>query len=139
MNAVDTNVFVYMFDDDAAAKQAKARQLIGQLVQPPLMTILPWQVAGELLSCLRKWEAAGRITVTDVQTHFQDVLSMFPLRMPTAKVFEVSFELRARFSLSHWDSMLLAACKDAAATTLFSEDMDSRTDYDGLKIVNPFA
>jgi predicted nucleic acid-binding protein len=35
--------------------------------------------------------------------------------------------------------MLLAACKDAGVTTLYSEDMDSRTNYDGLTIVNPFA
>jgi predicted nucleic acid-binding protein len=64
---------------------------------------------------------------------------MFSLRIPTAKVFESSFQLHARFSLSHWDSMLLAACKEAGVVTLFSEDLDPGTDYDGLTIVNPFA
>jgi predicted nucleic acid-binding protein len=64
---------------------------------------------------------------------------MFPLAIPNAKVFSIYFDLRARFSLSHWDSMLLAACKEAGVTTLFSEDMDAGTDYDGLTIVNPFA
>ena len=54
-------------------------------------------------------------------------------------MFQISFDLRSRFSLSHWDSMLLAACKEAGVTTLFSEDMDSGTDYDGLTIVNPFV
>jgi predicted nucleic acid-binding protein len=33
--------------------------------------------------------------------------------------------------------MLLAACKEAGVTTLYSEDMNDTTDYDGLKIVNP--
>jgi predicted nucleic acid-binding protein len=139
MNAVDSNVFVYALDDDEPAKQIKARDLIDQLVQPPLDTALLWQVAGETLSCLRKWESARRITAADVKAHLQDMLSMFPLRMPTAKALEVSFDLRARFSLSHWDSMLLAACKEAGVTTLYSEDMDPGTDYDGLTIVNPFA
>lgn len=59
--------------------------------------------------------------------------------MPTAQVISTYFDLRARFSLSHWDSMLLAACKEAGVTTLFSEDMDPRTDYGGLTIVNPFV
>lgn len=54
-------------------------------------------------------------------------------------MFEISFHLHVRFSLSHWDSLLLAACKEAGVTTLFSEDMDSGTDYDGLTVVNPFA
>jgi predicted nucleic acid-binding protein len=74
-----------------------------------------------------------------VEAHFRDALALFPLKIPTAKVFEIGFAWHARFSLSHWDSMLLAACKEAGVTTLFSEDMDSGTDYDGLTIVNPFV
>ena len=139
MNAVDTNVFVYALDDSEPAKQAKARELLDRLVQPPIDTVLPWQVAGELLNCLRKWESADRITAADVEANFRDVLSMFPLRLPDARTFEVSFDLRARFSLSHWDSMLLAACKEAGITTLFSEDLGAGTNYDGVTVVNPFA
>jgi predicted nucleic acid-binding protein len=139
MNAVDTNVLVYGLDDSEPAKQAKAQGLIARLIQPPVETVLPWQVAGELLSCLRQWESAGRITAADVQAHFRDAFSLFPVLIPTAKVFEIAFALHARFSLSHWDSMLLAACKEAGVTTLFSEDLDPGTDYDGLTIVNPFA
>jgi predicted nucleic acid-binding protein len=139
MNAVDTNVFVYALDDSEPTKQAKARALIDRLVQPPVATLLPWQVAGELLSCLHKWESAGRITAADAEAHVRDVLAMFPLQLPTAKVFDLSFELRARFSLWHWDSMLLAACKEAGVTSLFSEDLDPGTDYDGLAVVNPFS
>jgi predicted nucleic acid-binding protein len=100
---------------------------------------MPWQVAGELLSNLRKRESAGRITAEEVGAHFGNFLSMFPLAIPNPKVFSIYFDLHARFSLSHWDSMLLAACKEAGVTTLFSEDMDAGTDYDGLTIVNPFA
>jgi predicted nucleic acid-binding protein len=139
MNAIDTNVLVYALDDTEPAKQAKAQELIDRLVQPPVETVLPWQVAGELLSCLRKWESAGRITAADVEAHFRDVLAMFPLRIPTVSVFDIAFDLHTRFSLSHWDSTLLAACKEAGVTTLFSEDLDPGTNYDGLAVVNPFA
>lgn len=139
MNAVDTNVFVYALDDSEPVKQAKAQQLLGRLVQQPAETLLLWQVAGELLNCLRKWESAGRITAADVEAHFRDVLAMFPLRIPSAALFDLSFQLRSRFSLSHWDSMILAACKEAGVTTLYTEDLDAGTDYDGLAIVNPFV
>jgi predicted nucleic acid-binding protein len=73
-----------------------------------------WQVAAELLSCLRKWESLDRITAADVEAHFRDVQAMFPLHVPTAKVFDDSFHLSTKYSLSHWDSMILAACKEAA-------------------------
>ena len=139
MNAVDTNVFAYVFDAGEPVKQAKAQELIDRLVLPPIDTVLLWQVAGELLSCLRRWEAEGRITAADVDAHFRDVRAMFPLRLPTAQVLEMTFDLRARWSLSHWDSMLLAACKDAGVLTLYSEDLASGTDYDGVLVVNPFA
>ena len=62
MNAVDTNVFVYALDDDEPIKQAKAWQLLQSLAQAGGSTVLLWQVAGELLSNLRKRESAGRIT-----------------------------------------------------------------------------
>ena len=67
------------------------------------------------------------------------MLAMFPLSFTGPQVFAPYFRLHSRFSLSHWDAMLLAACKEAGVTTLFSEDMDPGTDYDGLTIVNPFA
>jgi hypothetical protein len=61
MNAVDTNTFVYALDYAETAKQAKAPKLIGGLIQPPVQTFMLWQVAGELLSCLRKWDSADRL------------------------------------------------------------------------------
>lgn len=139
MNAVDTNVVVYVFDDNEPVKQPKARALIDRLVKSPTNTLLLWQVAGELLSCLRKWESTGRIASADVKANFQDVLSMFRLRLPRDQVLELSFDLSAKFSLSHWDSMLLAACKEAGVTLLYSEDLDPGTDYDGVSVVNPFV
>ena len=54
-------------------------------------------------------------------------------------VLHGSFDLRLRFSLSHWDSLLLAACRENGVTTLFSEDFDVGTNYDGVRVVNPFS
>ena len=139
MNAVDTNVFVYALDADEAAKQAKALELFERLTLHRAETVLLWQVAGEFLNQLRSWESRGRLTAPDVEAAFQHAQAMFELRMPSEAMFQISFDLRYRYSLSHWDSMLLAACKQAGVTTLFSEDMDPGTDYGGLTIVNPFV
>jgi predicted nucleic acid-binding protein len=105
----------------------------------PADTVTVWQVAGEFLSQLRKWQSQGRLTQAQTEAAFHRFRGMFALRTPTEAVFQISFDLRSRFSLSHWDSMLLAACKEAGVTTLYSEDMDAGTDYDGLTTVNPFA
>ena len=139
MNAVDTNVYVYALDADEAAKQAKAIELFDRLALQPDETVLLWQVAGEFLNQLRRWQSQGKLAPEAVETAFRRVRGVFPLMTPTERSFQISFDLRARFCLSHWDSMLLAACKEAGATTLYSEDMDAGTDYDGLRIVNPFT
>lgn len=139
MNAVDTNVYVYTIDADEPVKQAKAIELLDRLAQNRAETVFIWQVAGEFLNQLRKFEANGKLTPTEVEATFKRFRAMFSLRAPNEAVFQISFDLRSRFSLSHWDSMLLAACKETGVHILYSEDMDSGTDYDGVRIENPFA
>ena len=139
MNAVDTNVLVYAFDADEPVKQAKSQRLLDQLVSRRGETLLLWQVAGEFLCCLRKWQSAGKMSSQDVEANFGDVTASLPLRLPAASMFAVSFQLSSRYSLSHWDSLLLAGCKEAGVDVLYSEDLDHGTDYDGVRVVNPFV
>lgn len=139
MNAIDTNVLAYTFDPADPIKQAKARQLVFDLVSKPSESVLLWQVAVELLAFLRKAEGQGRMTGEEVKARFQETLQMFAFRIPTAQILERTFTLHERYSLSHWDSLLIAACQEAGVTHLYSEDMQHGADYDGVKIINPFA
>ncbi|MCY2989969.1 MAG: PIN domain-containing protein [Planctomycetota bacterium] len=141
MNAVDTNVVVYSLDQHEPAKRAKAGDLFNRLGQTGDRPVLLWQVAGELLSCLRKWEDRGRIARTDTPFYLQRIRAMFPLIMPSPLILEKALELSARYSLSHWDSMLLvlAACHDAGVDTLYSEDLDPGMTYETVTVVNPFV
>jgi predicted nucleic acid-binding protein len=138
MNAVDTNVFVYAIDTRDLSKHAKANALLQSLARSTA-TILPWQVAGEFLNCLLRWSAAGFVSTSDVRLHLRDVLAMFPLALPTQRVLDLALDLHTRHSLSHWDSMLLAACIVAGVDTLYSEDLTDGTTYDTVKVVNPFV
>ena len=139
MNAIDTNIYVYTMDADEPVKQSKAMALLGQLALSPSETVILWQVAGEFLCQLRRFEAKGLLTAASVEAGFLRFRATFALRLPTDGIFQASFKLRSRFSLSHWDSMLLAACQEAGVTTLYSEDMADGMNYDGVAIVNPFA
>lgn len=98
MNAADTNVFIYLFDVDEPAKQVQARACIDALIRSPGETALLWQVACEFLGCVRRWEQIGKVTASDADRHFQDVLAMFPLVLPTARVFDVSKRLTMAYS-----------------------------------------
>ena len=68
MNAVDTNVLLYAVDEDEPAKRKRAREFLRQLgrTDEPL---LMWQVLGEFLAGLRRWEQhAATIRVARVVT-----------------------------------------------------------------------
>ncbi|MEK6258269.1 MAG: PIN domain-containing protein [Planctomycetota bacterium] len=138
MNAVDTNVLVYSVDHDEPVKQAKAIALLDQLTQPSVKTVLPWQVAGEYVSCLRRWQSTGRVTPVEVEQYLNRALALFPLALPTRSVLSLALDLHSRYSLSHWDSMLLAACVEAGVKTLYSEDLGADTVYDMVTVINPF-
>jgi len=138
MNAVDTNVLVYFVDEDEPVKRARAVQLLHRLEAEDVETVLLWQVAAEFLSCLRRWEGEDRISRRQVLGHVERVESMFRCVLPAQSILRKSLDLSSRYSLSHWDSMLLAACIGAGVRTLYSEDLASGTQYESVTVINPF-
>jgi predicted nucleic acid-binding protein len=139
MNAVDTNVLLYSVDRHDPAKQRVAQQLLLQLGSATEPTLLLWQVLGELTQQLRRWRDQGRLTPSEFTQHVQAVRHLCPLALPTAGAFDAAMSLAERFSLSHWDSMILGACQSVGATRLYTEDMGAPRTIDGIELVNPFA
>jgi predicted nucleic acid-binding protein len=133
----DTNILVYSLDRHEPAKQVKAQQLLQRLRVAPEPTFLLWQVVGELVQQLRRWRDKGKLTQAQLDQHVQVYRHLFPLVLPTPAVLDRALDLAGRFSLYHWDSMLLGACLDASVTTLYTEDMGAPTTFDGLQLVNP--
>ncbi len=137
MNAVDTNVLVYCFDEWDPAKQSKSQSLLKRLSDEG-DTLLLWQAAGELLNQLTRWHHHKRLPREDIAQLFAEARAFFPLVLPAPAVLDNALDLASRYSLSHWDSMLLGACIDAGVTTLYSEDMGAPRKIDTLELVNPF-
>lgn len=59
-------------------------------------------------------------------------------RLPSWEVLDRGEQLLSHYSLSFWDSLIIAACLDAGVTRLYSEDFGAYPYVDGLEIVNPF-
>lgn len=138
MIAVDTNVLVYRIDRSELVKQAKARALLRRLAVGVEPTVTPWQVLCELVRQLRYWQDTKQLTRDAVLRYVAGFRKLFPVVMPTVAVPDRALALSARYSLSHWDSMLLGACLESNVTTLYTEDMGSPCVYDGLQLFNPF-
>ena len=139
MNAVDTNVLIYRLDNRDPVKQSLACELIRQLTVDTEPTVLPWQVLGEFANQMRRWTDQERLTRDAALRYLASIRRLFPTQMPTSQVLDRALDLTDRYSLSHWDSMLLGACIEANVDTLFTEDMGAPINYGSVRLVNPFA
>ena len=54
-------------------------------------------------------------------------------------IFHSAMSISQRFQLSYWDGAILAAARALGCEVVYSEDMSSEQDYDGLRVINPFA
>ena len=138
MNAADTNVWLYAVDHREPIKRQRAYDLLEELARAG-ETVLPWQVASEFVNGLRRWESKQVLTPEKVNDFVGWMIEMFPIVTPQHMTVLTALDLSRRYCLSHWDSMLLAACIEAGVTTLYSEDLSNGMRYDSVLVVNPFA
>lgn len=135
MNAIDTNIWIYTYDESDPVKQREANDLVDSLF--PL--VLPWQVGCEFISASRRlapqgftredaWNALGRI---------RKVCGI--VAMPSAHVWDECGALHRGASIHFWDAILVACCRHAGVTRLYSEDLPGGLDLPGFEIINPFS
>lgn len=139
MIGVDTNIALYAFDDRDPAKRKLARSLLRNLSSGSEPSVLIWQVLGEFVSQLRRWQSLKWIDESRLRRNVAWLRRLFPVVIPNPAVIDRALDLVSAHTLSHWDSMLVAACLEAGVDTLYTEDMGAPRTIESLKLVNPFA
>jgi predicted nucleic acid-binding protein len=80
---------------------------------------------------------------TDAITHDQaaDLIESwcrFPVHGITPDVMRAALATRERFGISYRDAAILEAGRALGCAVVLSEDLDSATDYDDIRVENPF-
>ena len=134
MITIDTNIFVYLADDDEPTKQAQARELIGALAADKVAVGL--QVVGELQNVLRRklgqppWVAAQAA---------RNLMVRYANFTATPTAVELALTQLATGRLGYWDALLLTSAKEAGCIQILSEDLQDGAEVLGLRIINPFG
>ncbi len=139
MNAVDTNILLYAVDQRDLAKRRAARQFLISLSRASSPSVFLWQVACELLAQLRRWQSVRLLVPREPELYLRFARRLFPLETPKEPVLDWALHLHSRYSLSHWDSMLVAACIEAGVDTLYTEDMGAPRQIETVRLINPFT
>ncbi len=87
---------------------------------------------------------ATRASRLDAITHEQaaglvEAWRRFPVQELTVDVMVAAFETRRRFGISYWDAAIIEASRALGCAVVLSEDLDPGTDYDGVRVQNPFV
>ena len=135
MRFVDTNVLLYALriSPGDERKREIARDL---LKRGDLM--LSIQVLQEFYAQATRLSAPGALTHEQAASAIES-LTRFPIQDMTLDVVRSALAIRGRFGLSYWDSAILAAARATGCEIVYSEDMSHEQDYDGVRVVNPFA
>lgn len=133
---IDTNVFVYAFDESEPAKQRRARDVLVDLEDAVVST----QVLQELYVALTR----GRGGVKPKLDHASAERAVATVADLTVVVVDVPMIAKAmrrvgRDKLSLWDALIVEAALSAGCHRLLSEDFQSAQRFDDLVVVNALA
>lgn len=131
---VDTNVLIYAASKspDDAAKSRRAREI---LRQPDLA--FSSQVLQEFYSAAVTKHRLGMSHSDAVAV--LEALTEFPVCSITRTIVLDAIEARVRFQISYWDAAILMAARTLGCAVVYSEDLNAGQDYDGVRVINPFA
>lgn len=134
LHFVDTNLFVYAYDESAGRKRAVARDLIAGLWESR-SGCASVQVLQELFVNLTR-KVPRPLAAREVASLVRDI-SAWKIHSPGPGDVLSAIELHERVGVSFWDAMILNSARTLGCGVLYSEDLNAGQDYDGVRIVNP--
>jgi predicted nucleic acid-binding protein len=133
---LDSNVLVYLFDGEHAAKQDIARRLVQDAVARE-SCVISFQVVQEVLNVItRKLESIAR--AEDAAAFMHRTLRPLWRVQPSTALCERAIALRESTGFGYYDSLIVAAALEAGCKRLLSEDLRHGQRIGGLRIENPF-
>ena len=134
---LDTNIFIYSFDESAPAKAQKARKLIGEAIAMR-KGVISYQVVQEFFNfALRR--ITPPMTTPDAEQYLNAVLRPLLAIHSSPSLFTEALHVQGRYQLAWYDSLIVAATTEAGCGILYSEDLQDGQRFGAVQVKNPFA
>ena len=131
----DTNILVYLFDADDAAKQDMARTRF-EAEAAGGRALLSTQVLQEFyVSVTRKLSVP--LEPETAEAIVRDLSLLPTVSIDTDRIL-AAIHWSRKLRLSFWDALIIEAALAGGAEQLLTEDMQHGQTIDGLRIENPF-
>lgn len=134
---LDTNLFVYTFDDTAPAKAKKAAQIIRRAADTG-EGIISYQVVQEFFNvALRRF--AQPMSATEAEQYLITVLRPLLAVHSSPALYFAALRIAERYRISWYDSLIVGAALEGQCEKLYSEDFQHGQKIEGVRVENPFA
>lgn len=134
---LDTDIFVYTFDDSSPVKRAKARELV-ELALTTRLGVVSFQVVQEFLNVASK-KFTVPLAYADRRAYLDQVLAPLWHVSPSLELYRQALEVQERSGYGFYDSLIVAAALASGCLVLYSQDLQDGWRLDSLTVVDPFA
>jgi predicted nucleic acid-binding protein len=133
---LDTNIFVYSFDDRSPKKAARAAELIRQGIDTR-RGIVSYQVVQEFFNVALRRMAAP-MTSADAEQYLSTTFRPLLAVHSSQSLYGEALQVRTRFKLAWYDALIVASALEAECDVLYSEDFQHGQKIRKLTVENPF-
>jgi predicted nucleic acid-binding protein len=130
---IDTNIWLYAFIESGQSEKSHLAREVIYKCQP----MLSLQVINEVCINLIRKANFTEDQIRQLITSFYEKYQVIDLDQ---EILLAASDLRQRYSLSFWDSLIIGCALQAGVEIIYSEDLQHQQLINGsLRIINPFA
>jgi len=134
---IDTNLLIYLFDQNDPAKQTRAQEVLEYLETSGLGRLSVQNLAEFISASTRRLVPPLSAEKAQAQaTRFAQTWHIFDLTTPI--VLEAARGLR-QYGLSYYDAQIWATARLNQVSLILSEDFQDGLVLEGVKFINPFS
>jgi predicted nucleic acid-binding protein len=133
---LDTNIFVYSFDQSAPAKARRAAQLIRDALTTQ-KGIISYQVVQEFFNVALK-RFLQPMQAADAGQYLSTVFRPLLAVHSSQALYGEALHLHVLRGVSWYDALIVSAAIQARCEILFSEDLPHGQRFGSLQVRNPF-
>ena len=133
---LDSNIFIYAFDETDDRKRTIAKDLVLQSLRAA-SGVISYQVVQEVLNVLTT-KIARPVRHEDSLRYFRSTLQPMWSVYPSGELFVRGLEIRTRYGYGFYDSMILSAAVEGGCSVVYSEDLQHGQVVETVRIVDPF-
>ncbi len=135
---VDTNVVIYAHDPSDQVKHPAARQLLRRLSDEGRLSYSA-QVLNEFCSRMMRANRPPSLGPEEVRVILGDLRATGEAYPVSAETASQALDAVIAYGMSFWDAVLWATARENGVALIYTEDLPSMPEIEGVSYVNPFA